>query len=209
TGRVQSLRTYVGGRWVAPRGDAAVTDLGTVASRDAVEFLLGLATQEDAGGGEEAILPLTLADSVTVWPLLLKLARDDRASSRPDVMEVVADARGRGRTPPTVTLRLLCLAPRRRTCGAHDDGGPDRAPTGARRQARRPRLARGQGRRRLHRDRSPGRELARGIDDRDDRVRRRRGVRGCAVVRRGACQDFATSRPPRRRYAERHVLRRL
>src|SRR5205823_1953012 len=66
TGRVQSLRTYVGGRWVAPRGDAAVTDLGTVASRDAVEFLLGLATQEDAGGGEEAILPLTLADSVIV-----------------------------------------------------------------------------------------------------------------------------------------------
>ena len=82
TGRVQSLRTYVGGRWVAPRGDAAVTDLGTVASRDAVEFLLGLATQEDAGGGEEAILPLTLADSVTVWPLLLKLARDDRAPRR-------------------------------------------------------------------------------------------------------------------------------
>ena len=82
TGRVQSLRTYVGGRWVAPRGDAAVTDLGTVASRDAVEFLLGLATQEDARGGEEAILPLTLADSVIVWPLLLKLARDDRAPRR-------------------------------------------------------------------------------------------------------------------------------
>jgi len=82
TGRVQSLRTYVGGRWVTPTGDAAVTDLGTVSSRDAVDFLLGLATQEDARGGEEAILPLTLADSVTVWPPLLKLARDDRAPRR-------------------------------------------------------------------------------------------------------------------------------
>jgi len=82
TGRVRSLRTYVGGRWVTPTSDAAVTDLGTVASRDVVDFLLGLATQEDARGGEEAILPLTLADSVTVWPLLLKLARDDRAPRR-------------------------------------------------------------------------------------------------------------------------------
>jgi len=80
TGRVQSLRTYVGGRWVAPRGDAAVTDLGTVASR--TDLLLGLATREDTRGGEEAILPLTMADSVTVWPMLLKLARDDRAPRR-------------------------------------------------------------------------------------------------------------------------------
>ena len=82
TGRVQSLRTYVGGRWVTPPGDAAVTDLGTVSSRDAVDFLLGLATREDSRGGEEAILPVTLADSVTVWPPLLKLARDDRAPRR-------------------------------------------------------------------------------------------------------------------------------
>src|SRR5207244_13066416 len=33
-------------------------------------------------GGEEAILPVTLADSVTVWPMLLRLARDDRAPQR-------------------------------------------------------------------------------------------------------------------------------
>jgi len=80
--RVRSLRTYVGGRWVTPPRDAAVTDLGTVSSRDAVDFLLGLATREDTRGGEEAILPLTLADSLTVWPMLLKLARDDRAPQR-------------------------------------------------------------------------------------------------------------------------------
>ena len=82
TGRVQSLRTYVGGRWVTPSRDAAVTDLGTASTRDAVDFLLGLATREDTRGGEEAILPATLADSVTVWPKLLKLARDDRAPGR-------------------------------------------------------------------------------------------------------------------------------
>ena len=82
TGRVQSLRTYVGGRWVVPPRDAAVTDLGTASARDAVDFLLDLATREDTRAAEEAILPVTLADSVTVWPMLLRLARDDRAPQR-------------------------------------------------------------------------------------------------------------------------------
>ena len=82
SGRVQSLRTYVGGRWVTPPRDAALTDLGTASAQDAVDFLLGLATREDTRAGEEAILPVTLADSVTVWPMLLKLARDDRAPQR-------------------------------------------------------------------------------------------------------------------------------
>jgi hypothetical protein len=81
-GRVQSLRTYVGGRWVTPPANAAVTDLGTVSPRDAVDFLLDLATREDTRGGEDAILPATLADSVVVWPMLLKLARDDHAPGR-------------------------------------------------------------------------------------------------------------------------------
>jgi len=82
TGRIQSLRTYVGGRWVTPPRDAAVTDLGTTSAREAVDFLLGLATREDSRAGEEAILPATLADSVIIWPMLLKLARDDRAPAR-------------------------------------------------------------------------------------------------------------------------------
>jgi hypothetical protein len=82
TGRVQSLRTYVGGRWVIAPTGAAITDLGTASPRDAVDFLLGLATREDTRAGEEAILPTTLADSVIVWPMLLRLARDDRAPRR-------------------------------------------------------------------------------------------------------------------------------
>jgi len=81
-GRVQSLRSYVGGRCVTPPRDAAVTDLGTVPGREAADFLLGLATREDTRAGEEAILPATLADSVTVWPMLLQLARDGRVPGR-------------------------------------------------------------------------------------------------------------------------------
>jgi len=80
-GVVQALRSYVGGRWAIPPG-ASVTDLGTVSSRDATDFLLDLARGTDGRVGEDAILPAILADSVTVWPALLKLARDDRVSRR-------------------------------------------------------------------------------------------------------------------------------
>src|SRR2546426_2156308 len=66
----------------SPRLETPWSDLGTVSARDAVDFLLGLATREDTRAGEEAILPVTLADSVTVWPMLLRLARDDRGPQR-------------------------------------------------------------------------------------------------------------------------------
>src|SRR5206468_1709329 len=89
SGRVQSLRTYVGGRWVAPPRDAAVTDFGTTSARDAVDFLrvssrVARPSRKSTASraGEEAILPATLADSVTVWPELLKIARDERAPGR-------------------------------------------------------------------------------------------------------------------------------
>jgi HEAT repeat protein len=81
-GHVEALRTYVGGRWVTPPAAAAVTDLGTTSTRAAVDFLLDLAAREDGRVGEEAILPATLADSVTVWPTLLTLAKNDRAPRR-------------------------------------------------------------------------------------------------------------------------------
>jgi len=78
-GRVQKLKTYVGGRW---RQDASATDLGLVSTREATDYLLSLASTDDGGVGREAILPVTLADSVRVWPQLLQIARDgDRPSS--------------------------------------------------------------------------------------------------------------------------------
>ncbi|HEV2751786.1 MAG TPA: HEAT repeat domain-containing protein [Gemmatimonadales bacterium] len=80
-GAVQSLRTYVGGRWVISTG-SGVTDLGTVSARDATDFLLELARGGDDRVGEDAILPAVLADSVTVWPALLTLARDERVVRR-------------------------------------------------------------------------------------------------------------------------------
>jgi HEAT repeat protein len=76
-GRPISLRTYVGGRW---RPGTDVTDLGTVPANQAVDYLLdGLARAEGKVAGE-AIFPATIADSVTVWPRLLSIAKDD---SRP------------------------------------------------------------------------------------------------------------------------------
>jgi hypothetical protein len=79
---VQAVRTYVGGRWVSPPPGVAVTDVGAVAPRDAVDFLLALAAGDSSPAGRQAILPATLADSVTVWPALLGLARDERVSRR-------------------------------------------------------------------------------------------------------------------------------
>jgi hypothetical protein len=81
-GAVQSLRTYVGGRWATPAAGLVVSDLGVVAARDAVDFLLDLAARDAGRAGDEAIFPATIADSVTVWPALVRLARDARVTRR-------------------------------------------------------------------------------------------------------------------------------
>jgi hypothetical protein len=81
-GRVESVRTRVGGHPRTSAPAVAVTDFGTVATRDAADFLLALARRSGGRAGEEAILPATLADSVTVWPELLGLARDASVPGR-------------------------------------------------------------------------------------------------------------------------------
>lgn len=73
-GKVIRLRAYVGGHW-RPAA-AGVTDLGTVAAQEAARYLLDLARTGSGRAAEAAIFPATLADSITVWPDLLKLARD-------------------------------------------------------------------------------------------------------------------------------------
>jgi hypothetical protein len=76
-GKPIALRTYVGGRW---RAGTDITDLGTVAVKDAVDYLLdNLSTSEGKVAGE-AIFPATIADSTVVWPRLLALAKDDSRS---------------------------------------------------------------------------------------------------------------------------------
>ena len=55
-----------------------MTDLGTVPAREAVDVLLALARQVDNDDGGELITAATLADSVVVWPQLLRIAKDER-----------------------------------------------------------------------------------------------------------------------------------
>ena len=70
--QVVALRTYVGGRWREP---SAATDLGPVRPREAATYFIELAKSRREIGGDP-VLPATLADSVSVWPSLLRLARD-------------------------------------------------------------------------------------------------------------------------------------
>jgi hypothetical protein len=71
-GRLTSLRVAVAGRGAPVTG----TDLGRVPAHDAVRYLLALAARADGDLGGRAIFAATLADSATVWPDLLRLARD-------------------------------------------------------------------------------------------------------------------------------------
>ncbi|MFN2602277.1 MAG: HEAT repeat domain-containing protein [Gemmatimonadaceae bacterium] len=77
--QVVRIRTYVGGRWRPPEG--TVTNIGPVSTRDATDYLMSFASSATSQAGSEAIFPMTLADSVEIWPGLLRLARDD---SRPN-----------------------------------------------------------------------------------------------------------------------------
>ena len=72
--RVIGVRSYVGGRW---RAAVSATDLGTVRAPDAAAYFISLAEQnEDVSG--DALLPATLADSATIWPALLRIARNSK-----------------------------------------------------------------------------------------------------------------------------------
>ena len=73
-GRVADSETYVGGRWRAGRG--RVTDLGVVPPQEAADLLLALAPHVSDDDGGELVTAATLADSVVVWPQLLRMARD-------------------------------------------------------------------------------------------------------------------------------------
>ncbi len=72
--RVVELRSYVGGAW---RPSTTATDLGLVRPQEAAAYLMELAGRAEEIEGDP-VLPATLADSVTIWPSLLRLARDSR-----------------------------------------------------------------------------------------------------------------------------------
>ncbi len=85
SGSIVDIDTYVGGRW--RQGGPKATDLGTVSARAAVDYLMLLAVTLPANVGERAIFPIVLADSVEVWPDLLRLAKD---ASRPSAVRKTA-----------------------------------------------------------------------------------------------------------------------
>lgn len=74
-GRITSVRTYVGAKWRAAGTD--VVNVGTVGVREATDWLLDVAANSADDAAEKAIFPATLADSVAIWPRLLRIARDD------------------------------------------------------------------------------------------------------------------------------------
>ena len=69
--RAVEVHTYVGGRWRAGRSSR---DLGAVRPQEAAGYFISLAEQGGNVSGD-VILPATLADSVTIWPDLIRIAR--------------------------------------------------------------------------------------------------------------------------------------
>lgn len=77
-GEIVRLRTFVGP--VRANDDNRSRDLGTVPVDDAVEFLTHLVERGSGRPAADAIVPIVLADSIDPWPILLRVARDDRSS---------------------------------------------------------------------------------------------------------------------------------
>jgi hypothetical protein len=76
-GRVTAVKSYVGGDW---RAGSSATDLGTVRPQEAAPYLISLA-ERDAGLSGDPLLAASLADSVVIWPSLLRLARSTQLSA--------------------------------------------------------------------------------------------------------------------------------
>jgi hypothetical protein len=70
---VIALRTYVGGAATAETG---VTNLGTVTSAEAADYLMGVASRADGRVGRDAIFAALLGENVDVTSRLLDIGRD-------------------------------------------------------------------------------------------------------------------------------------
>jgi HEAT repeat protein len=77
--KVEDLNTYAGP--LPTPGRTGVTDLGAVDVKTATNYLLSIARTVGGDIGHDAIFPATLADSVEIWPELLKIARDESVAS--------------------------------------------------------------------------------------------------------------------------------
>lgn len=75
---VRGVRVYVGGEWHAAAGPTA--DLGTVRSAEAAAYLVSVVGKDSPEGTTQAMLAAVIADSASVWPQLLALAKDGNRS---------------------------------------------------------------------------------------------------------------------------------
>ena len=62
--------------WVGPLRDRAARDLGAVPAAEAARYMLDVAARGNGRVSAKAIMPAVLADSATVWPALLAIAKD-------------------------------------------------------------------------------------------------------------------------------------
>lgn len=67
--------------WVGTMRTRDGRDLGEFSSKESAQYLLGIASRGNGGPSAKAILPAVLADSATVWPTLLVIARDSATRS--------------------------------------------------------------------------------------------------------------------------------
>ena len=68
--------------WVGPIRSRGARDLGEVSAPEAARYLMTIAERGSSRGSAKAIFPAVLADSATVWPALLSIARDTDTRSR-------------------------------------------------------------------------------------------------------------------------------
>lgn len=68
--------------WVGPLRSREARDLGAVPAAEAARYLMTIAERGGARASAKAIFPAVLADSATVWPSLLTIARDLDTRSR-------------------------------------------------------------------------------------------------------------------------------
>ncbi len=91
-GQVRSAKVFVGGNWP---DKASATNLGQVSPGVALAGFIEL-TRKGGSASDDLLLPLTLADSIVVWPAFLSLARDKSAprSARKQAVFWVSQAAG-------------------------------------------------------------------------------------------------------------------
>jgi hypothetical protein len=68
--------------WVGPLRPRTARDLGVVPAAEAARYLLSIAAGGRATTSAKAIMPAVLADSATVWPALLAIAKDTDSRTR-------------------------------------------------------------------------------------------------------------------------------